>query len=116
MFLSIFDLLYKNVVFVLVTHEIPHVLTSKWLSRLVFACFIVLLLLVHCYSPFPIVFTVEHNPSLGSHTGGMIGSLHPAIHNHLLDATNIAEMVFKVSFCLFYCCIVFCELLLTFFY
>ena len=27
---------------------------------------------------------------LGSHTGGLVGSLQPSIHNHLSAATNIA--------------------------
>ena len=52
----------------------PTFLTSRWLSRLVFACFIVVLLFVHCCSPFSIGFTIEHNPMIGSHTGGLLGS------------------------------------------
>ena len=40
---------------------------------------------------------------IGSHTGGLVGSFQPASHDQLLAATNIAEMVFKVSFCLIYC-------------
>ena len=67
-----------------------HFFTSRWLSRLVFACFIVVLLFVHCYSPFSIVFTVEHNPTLGSHTGGLLGSSEPSIHARLSAATDIA--------------------------
>ena len=76
--------------FVVVTHEIPLFLTSRWLSRLVFACSIVVLLFVHCCSPFSIVFTIECNPAIGSHTGGLLGSLQPSIQVHLLVATNIA--------------------------
>ena len=52
---------------------------------------------------FSIVFTVEHNPMLGSHTGGLVGSLQPAAYDQLLAAINIVKIVFKVSFCLFYC-------------
>ena len=80
---------------VMTWHEIPLLFTSRWLSRLVFACFIVALLFVHCYSPFSIVYTVEHNPMLGSHSGKLVGSLQPAIHNHLLADANIAENSFQ---------------------
>ena len=38
----------------------------------------------------------------GSHTGGLAGSLQPAIHDQLSAATNIAGIIFKVSFCLYY--------------
>ena len=55
----------------------------------------VALLFVHCYSPFSIVFNVEHNPMLGSHTGGLVGSLQPAIHDQLSAATIIVENSFQ---------------------
>ena len=55
----------------------------------------VALLFVHCYSPFLLFDTVEHNPMLGSHTGGLMGSLQPAIHDHLSAAANIAENGFQ---------------------
>ena len=63
--------------FVVVTHKIPLFLASRWLSRLVFVCFIVVLLFLHCFSPFSIVFAIEHNQMIGSHTGGLLGSLQP---------------------------------------
>ena len=78
------------VVFVVVTHDIPLFLTSRWLSRLVFGCFIVLLLFLHCCSPFCIVFAIECNRMIGSHAGGSLGSSQPSIQSHLLAATNIA--------------------------
>ena len=54
----------------------------------------VALLFVHCYPPFSIGFNVEHNPMLGSHTGGLVGSLQP-IHDQLSAATNIVENSFQ---------------------
>ena len=83
----------------LITHEIPlFLLPEGW--------FLHVLLLHYCFSllfTFSIVFTVEHNPMLGSHTGGLVGSLQPAAHDQLLTAIIIVKKVFKVSFCLFYC-------------
>ena len=32
---------------------------------------------------------------LGSHSGRLVGSLQPAIHNHLLADANIAENSFQ---------------------
>ena len=53
-FIFVLTLFYFIVVFVVVTHEIPLFLTSRWLSRLVFVCFIVALLFLHYCSPFSI--------------------------------------------------------------
>ena len=40
-------------------------------------------------------FTVEHNPTLGSHIGRLVGSFQPAIHDQPLAAANIVENGFK---------------------
>ena len=53
------------------------------------------LLLHYCLFTFFYCFTVEHNPLLGSHTGGLVGSLQPAIHDQLSAATNNEEIVFQ---------------------
>ena len=52
------------------------------------------LLLIYCLFIvthfFLLCFALEGNPTLGSHTGVLLGSLQPFIHMHLLAATNIA--------------------------
>ena len=40
-------------------------------------------------------FAVQCNQMLGSHTGGLVGSLQPAIHSQLLAAAYIAENGFQ---------------------
>ena len=76
---------YLIVVFVLVTHEIRLFLTSRWSSRLVFACFIVSLLFVHCYSPFSIDFYCRAQPNAWFTYGGLTCSLQPAIQEKTFD-------------------------------
>ena len=44
---------------------------------------------------FLLFLTVEHNPTLGSHTGGLASSLQPALHNQLSAAINIVENSFQ---------------------
>ena len=63
---------------------------QKSVFKVSFCLFYVDLLFVHCYPSFSIVFTIEHNPMLGSHIGGWLGSSEPSIHAHLLAVTNIA--------------------------
>ena len=53
----------------------------------------VALLFVHCCSL--LFFTAEHTPTLGSHTGGLVGSLQSAIHDQLSAAANIVENSFQ---------------------
>ena len=83
-FIFLLTLFYLIVVFVVLTHEIPLLLTSRWLSRLGFACFIAVLLFVHVAYLFLLFFTptIECNPMIGSHTGGLLGSLQPSIQAH----------------------------------
>ena len=52
-----------------------------------FYCCIIICLLLLTF--FYLVFTIDHNTMLGSHTGGLVGSLQPSIHNRLSVATNI---------------------------
>ena len=51
-----------------------------------YCCIIICLLLLTFFYLF---FTIDHNPMLGYHTGGLVGSLQPSIHNCLSVATNI---------------------------
>ena len=39
---------------------------------------------------FLLCFAIEYNPTLGSHTSGLLGSSQPFIHMHHSAATNIA--------------------------
>ena len=43
---------------------------------------------------FLLFLTLDHNPTLGSHTSRLVGSLQPSIHEHLLAAANIVANVF----------------------
>ena len=88
MFFVFFDFVFFIVVVVVVTHEIP----LFWLPNCYQGWLLhVLLLHYHCslLLTFFIVFSIDHNATLGSHTDGLMGSLQPSIHTHLSAATNI---------------------------
>ena len=71
-------------------------MTSRWLSRLVFACFIVALLFVPCYSPFSMVFYCRGQPNAWfTYWWIDFCSLQTAIHDQLMTTTNIAEIGFS---------------------
>ena len=82
------------VVFVLVTHE-THFFYFQMVIKGGFACFLLCYCLFIVTHLFLLGFTVEHNPMLGSHTGGLTCSLQPAIHDQLSTTANIAGISFQ---------------------